>query len=330
MLKVLPDADFSTAYGLGEFVGQAVFWPLLLPLYLRLRKKLQSLLEHATSSFWSPRTARIVFIGLETGAAVMLLWYVMPGTAWVARVGKLVWEYIIRGPNPWDRNEYEPGSPDQIAGPLLHWLIKIGIALYFWRKHCFDKERKIRVLEEEHTVVQDDAWTPVYASQYASLGQINHHVIVIRNRKYELRKDNLAEAIYNTNVCTIDHSQRNRAREMGEATCGDDKFYIYLIGWTTKTHEKIDEICERILAGPKNEGWAYHPLKRNCQHYIRLVANDVVERQAADWEYFFRGNATPYQQHLFSRRWTMAPVRFVDSMLSLAAPGYAMGRVIMP
>jgi hypothetical protein len=62
-----------------------------------------------------------------------------------------------------------------------------------------------------------------------SIELYNHHILIVNNAKYELRKNNGAMAYYNTDHYGIDHEARLHAREAGLAS--DGAHHIYLIGW---------------------------------------------------------------------------------------------------
>ena len=138
----------------------------------------------------------------------------------------------------------------------------------------------------------------MWVSQFASMGQVQHQVLIINNVKYELRKNADGVAYPGiTDPCTFDDQRREAARAEGDASWGSH--YLYLAGWTNLADVEIGRLCMSHA-----DGWQYHPLQRNCIHFIRGLADAVVNNgHAEDWDYFREGRKTESQEYLFNGKW---------------------------
>ncbi|KAF7525330.1 hypothetical protein G7054_g11119 [Neopestalotiopsis clavispora] len=150
------------------------------------------------------------------------------------------------------------------------------------------QERRLRQIEESFT----DRGHQVWASQFASNGQYQHQVLYTNGHKYELRKDEDREAFYSTAEEDPNHDARLLARNQGIASVG--RHHLYLIGWTRKSHQEIDQVCSELI-----QDWEYDPWDRNCQHFIRSVADSIVSERSLDWQYFRNVKHGALQNYLF-------------------------------
>jgi len=58
-----------------------------------------------------------------------------------------------------------------------------------------------------------------------------------------------------------------------------DGHHVRLIGWTEMLPVEIEQIARRV-----GTNWDYHRFTNNCQHYLKLFADDIlVEEKAADY-----------------------------------------------
>jgi hypothetical protein len=160
---------------------------------------------------------------------------------------------------------------------------------------------------------------PVYSSQRATFGSINHQILIVDHQdvgpyKYELtipRNDGQARAEYS---CSPVPAQQ--ARRTVPLTDSGDNFYVYLIGWTTLSHTEIHAFCNTLMP------WTYSSTRHNCQHFIRRVAEHIVATQATDWGFFYRGEETPYQAWLIGQWRVTWPIWLLDGIFACWMPFY--------
>lgn len=164
---------------------------------------------------------------------------------------------------------------------------------------------------------------PVYCSQRAAFGSLNHQVLMVDHHdvgphKYELNipnYDGQAQATYSCSPV-----ERNRAQRTVPLTNSGDDFYVYLIGWTTMSHTDIDTFCQTLMP------WNYSSTRSNCQHFIRRVGRHIVTTQALDWGFFADGEETPYQSWLFSQWRIQWPMWLLDTAFVVCIPTYFIAR----
>ena len=160
-----------------------------------------------------------------------------------------------------------------------------------------DVERRLRE-EEDHTKGQQ-----IWFSRYIYNGRLRHWVLMTHGNKYELRRsENVgkengeerpgeSEFTYHVTPVTINEEKRKAA--LAESSLPDvDGFYVCLIGWTTKTKEEVDLACESVF---KSFG-EYHLLWKNCQHFLRMLAEQILVAKAADYPWFISNTKTRYQK----------------------------------
>ena len=73
----------------------------------------------------------------------------------------------------------------------------------------------------------------------------------------------------------------------------DGTYHICLIGWTTLTRERIDEIGDKIM-----KYYVYSTLWNNCQGFLKKLFNSIRNRRApdaADLSWFKKNMRTEYQ-----------------------------------
>ena len=160
-----------------------------------------------------------------------------------------------------------------------------------------DVERRLRE-EEDHTKGQQ-----VWFSRYILHGRLRHWVLMTHGNKYELRrKENIGEEsegehagdlefTYHVTPFTIDEEKRKAA--LAESSLPNvDGFYVCLIGWTSKTKEEVDRACTSVF----QQFGEYRLLWRNCQDFLRLLAEQIIVAKAADYPWFNSNTKTRYQK----------------------------------
>ena len=158
-----------------------------------------------------------------------------------------------------------------------------------------DVDRRLRE-EEDHEKGQQ-----VWFSRYIHNGRLRHWVLMTHGNKYELRRgDNVGDQTelkftYHVAPFTIDEEKRKAA--LAESGLPDvDGFYVCLIGWTTKTKEEVDLACKSV----SQQFGEYNLLWKNCQHFLRMLADQILVTKAADFPWFYSNTESRYQktQHL--------------------------------
>ena len=160
-----------------------------------------------------------------------------------------------------------------------------------------DVERRLRE-EEDHTKGEQ-----VWFSRYILNGRLRHWVLMTHGNKYELRRaENVdgehgqeqageQEFTYHVTPFTIDEEKRNVA--LLETNLPDvDGFYVCLIGWTTKTKGEVDAACKSVF----QQFGEYHLLWKNCQHFLRMLGEQIIVAKAADYPWFQSNTKTRYQK----------------------------------
>ena len=168
-----------------------------------------------------------------------------------------------------------------------------------------DVERRIRE-EEDHTRGEQ-----VWFSRYIYNGRLRHWVLMTHGNKYELRRrDNVViderqqqqdgnekerpgeqEFTYHVSPFTIDEEKRKAS--LAESSLPDvDGFYVCLIGWTTKTKEEVDLTCKAVL----QQFGEYSLLWKNCQHFLKTLAEQIIVAKTADYPWFHSNTKTRYQK----------------------------------
>ena len=158
-----------------------------------------------------------------------------------------------------------------------------------------DVDRRLRE-EEDH-----EKGEQVWFSRYIHNGRLRHWVLMTHSSKYELRRsENVGDETalkftYHVAPFTIDEEKRKAA--LAENALPDiDGFYVCLIGWTTKTKEEVDLACKSV----SQEFGEYNLLWKNCQHFLRRLADRIIVTKAADFPWFYSNTESRYQktQHL--------------------------------
>lgn len=160
-----------------------------------------------------------------------------------------------------------------------------------------DVDRRLRE-EEDHTKGQQ-----VWFSRYIYNGRLKHWVLMTHRNKYELRRsENVGqkngeerqgemEFTYHVTPFTIDEEKGKAA--LAESSLPDvDGFYVCLIGWTTKTKEEVDLACRSVF----QSFGTYHLLWKNCQDFLRMLAERILASRAADYPWFNSNTKTRYQK----------------------------------
>lgn len=160
-----------------------------------------------------------------------------------------------------------------------------------------DVERRLRE-EDDHTKGQQ-----VWFSRYIYNGRLRHWVLMTHGNKYELRRsENVgkesgeersgeSEFTYHVSPFTIDEEKRKAA--LAESSLPDvDGFYVCLIGWTTKTKEEVDLACKSLA----QQFGEYHLLWKNCQHFLRMLADQIIVTKAIDFPWFNSNTKSRYQK----------------------------------
>ena len=158
-----------------------------------------------------------------------------------------------------------------------------------------DVDRRLR--EEEDHAKGEQVWF----SRYIHNGRLKHWVLMTHSNKYELRRsenvgdDTALKFTYHVAPFTIDEEKRNAA--LAENGLPDvDGFYVCLIGWTTKTKEEVDLACKSV----SEQFGDYNLLWKNCQHFLRMLADRIIAAKATDFPWFYSNTESRYQktQHL--------------------------------
>ena len=158
-----------------------------------------------------------------------------------------------------------------------------------------DVDRRLRE-EEDHGKGEQ-----VWFSRYIHNGRLRHWVLMAHGNKYELRRsENVGDETalkftYHVAPFTIDEEKRKAA--LAENGLPDvDGFYVCLIGWTTKTKEEVDLACKSV----SQQFGEYNLLWKNCQHFLRMLADQIIVTKAADFPWFYSNTESRYQktQHL--------------------------------
>jgi hypothetical protein len=209
--------------------------------------------------------------------------------------------------------EQLPGGPASVL--IIGIAIVAALVVIFLRRRDFLRGNKLRK-KEASKPFHKPRGVPVYASQRATFGSVNHQILIVNHQdgpyKYELKmpeNDGQARAEYVP-------APTKQARRTVPLKDSGDNFYVYLIGWTTLSHDQIDAFCNTLMP------WAYSSRTRNCQHFIRLVGDHIVTTQAMDWGFFARGEETPYQAWLMGQWRITWPIRLLDAVLVYCMPSY--------
>lgn len=160
-----------------------------------------------------------------------------------------------------------------------------------------DVQRRLRE-EEDHAKGQQ-----VWFSRYIYNGRLRHWVLMTHGNKYELRRsDNISDEnaeerpgessfTYHVTPFTVDEEKRKAA--LAESSLPDvDGFYVCLIGWSTKTKDEVDLACRSVF----ESFGTYHLLWKNCQDFLRMLAEQILVAHAADYPWFKSNSKTRYQK----------------------------------
>ena len=150
----------------------------------------------------------------------------------------------------------------------------------------------------------------VWFSRHIYNGRLRHWVLMTHGNKYELRRsDHIAggaetgggggeeragtqKFTYHVSPFTIDEQKRSAA--LTESALPDvDGFYVCLIGWTHKSKDQIDAACRDVQA----QFPEYNILWANCQHFLKLLAERIVDAgHASDFGWFASNTKSRYQK----------------------------------
>ena len=159
-----------------------------------------------------------------------------------------------------------------------------------------------RLREEQDTTRGEQVWF----SRYILNGRLRHWVLMMHGNKYELRRsDNVGNNVkenreeraeemkftFHITPSTIDEEKRRAT--LAESSIPEiDGFYVCLIGWTSKPKADVDRICSSVF----QQFGTYHLFWKNCQHFLRMLAEQLLERKAADYPWFESNTKTRYQK----------------------------------
>lgn len=143
-------------------------------------------------------------------------------------------------------------------------------------------------LEQEH---DRSRGSNVWFSRHIQRGRFNHWILIINDTKYELRQNKQDDQFYvNVAACELDHERREAALHK-QGFPEYDGHYVCLIGWTQKSKDEITRIAQQV-----GRGCDYSKFTNNCQHYLRLLADQIlVHEKAADYPWFYDNTKTEYQ-----------------------------------
>ncbi len=69
-----------------------------------------------------------------------------------------------------------------------------------------------------------------------------------------------------------------------------DGHHVCLTGWTNLSRDRIEGIARQV-----GTGWDYNRFTNNCQHYLKLFADEIlVEEKGADYPWFQENTRTEY------------------------------------
>ncbi|KAH7096073.1 hypothetical protein FB567DRAFT_48644 [Paraphoma chrysanthemicola] len=196
-----------------------------------------------------------------------------------------------------------PGAKKSPAGSILFGLPESPDQLLLGPKFKISREELTDAVKaEQEELSRHPEMQNVFLSRPVGLDKKTHYVLVIGDRKYELRlhggdqnpnvekeKDE-PELRYNTDLVAI-HTCEPKARERPLDTIhkrrlfnpktqvyAKNDFDVLLVGWTTATAEEIDHICTNTMGK-----WVYrHFLNTstsgNCQNFVRIVADQICRQ----------------------------------------------------
>jgi hypothetical protein len=130
---------------------------------------------------------------------------------------------------------------------------------------------------------------PVYVSRDLSrIGYLKHYVLVVRDHKYELRKDD-ESGRYFINIAPFDitreHMSRNPRWEPFFMSVRLGKYrHTYghrLFGWTSFSDSEITAVCEQHA----EKAVQYNLITNNCQTFARTVGKIITvdDEHRARW-----------------------------------------------
>ena len=167
------------------------------------------------------------------------------------------------------------------------------------RLKAMQPDVQLRLREEgDHTKGQQ-----VWFSRYIHNGRLRHWVLMTHGNKYELRRaenvgdenteERPGESNFTHHVAPFTVDEEKRQAALAENSLPDvDGFYVCLIGWTTKTKDEVDLACRSVF----ESFGAYHLLWKNCQDFLRLLAEQILVAHAADYPWFKSNTKTRYQK----------------------------------
>lgn len=171
------------------------------------------------------------------------------------------------------------------------------------RLKAMQPDVELRLREEGDITKGQQVWF----SRYVYNGRLRHWIVITHGNKYELRRsENVGQEneteeeeerpgelkfTYHVTPSTIDEVKRKAA--MAESSLPDvDGFYVCLIGWTNKTKDEVDLACRSVF----QSFGEYHLLWKNCQHFLRMLAEQILVAKAADYPWFQSNTKTRYQK----------------------------------
>ena len=155
-----------------------------------------------------------------------------------------------------------------------------------WWRHL-SSQISLRVEQEQDGTRGSKVWF----SRHIQRGRFKHWILIIDDVKYELRQNNTTKAYYvNIASCPLDAERRNAALEKVKFP-EYDGHYVCLIGWTRRTQEELQSIAHQV-----GDNWDYSRMTNNCQHYLQLFSDRILENEkAADYSWFRENTRTEYQ-----------------------------------
>lgn len=125
------------------------------------------------------------------------------------------------------------------------------------------------------------------------------------------------EYVYNVVPSTIDEETRRQAirttlTPIVHNTRFGEGFCISMIGWTSKTKNEIDAICESTMA----DFGKYSLVFNNCQHFLRKLSEAVVQDRSHDWDWFYKSTIRSYRwlKPPEKEPWTVLATHWIRSM----------------
>ena len=155
-----------------------------------------------------------------------------------------------------------------------------------WREKLY-YQLSLRVEQENDETKGSRVWF----SRHIERGRFHHWILIINDVKYELRQNKATKSYFvNIASCVVDEERRKAALEFSKFP-EYDGHYVCLIGWTRKGSDDLQSIAHQV-----GDDWDYSKMTNNCQHFLQLFSDRILESdKAADYAWFRENTRTEYQ-----------------------------------